>query len=125
MTDDLYLQQLLEEARAPRNVGKLDDPDFIVSEFNAGCGDRVELTLRLTPDKKNIQGVAWQGTGCIISQAGLSILSEKIKGMAVEKIQSLEVAELLEWMGLDSITPGRIKCVTLGLSAVKKGVAKC
>ena len=50
----------------------------------------------------------------------MSVLSEKIKGYSVEKLQDLTQEEVLEELGLKEISMGRIKCLLLGLSAVKK-----
>ncbi len=122
MTTDLYQEQLLEEARAPKNQGKISDADVLAVAFNASCGDKVEMSLKLDEDKTHIIDVKWNGAGCIISQAGLSVLSQRLKGMPVADVKNLDLPDLLNWLGLSEISPGRIKCVLLGVSALKQAL---
>lgn len=122
MTDDLYQEQLLHEARAPRNKGVLDDHDVKAAVIHASCGDQAELFLKLSADKKTVVDARWQGAGCIISQASLSVLSEHIKGKKLEELRSLDAPDLLEWLGMETIAPGRMKCLTLGLTALRRAL---
>lgn len=122
MTDDLYQQQLLQEAHHPHNKGTLDAHDVVGAVINASCGDRAELFLQLSDDKKTVIDAKWQGDGCIISQAGLSVLSEHIKGKSLSELRKLQMDDVLSWLGLETIAPGRTKCLMLGLAALQRAL---
>jgi nitrogen fixation NifU-like protein len=69
--------------------------------------------------------VGWQGSGCAISQAAMSLLSEKIIGMTVADVLQMQQTDLERLLGFDQpIAYGRVKCLLLGLQAVKRGIAK-
>ncbi|MBP7700448.1 iron-sulfur cluster assembly scaffold protein [Candidatus Woesebacteria bacterium] len=117
---DTYHEDLLDEAKNPSNIGKIENPDLFSTQYNASCGDVISVTIRLSSDKKKIEDIKWKGQGCIISQASMSVLSEKIKGMELSKLIEINQDEILKDLGLENITVGRIKCLNLGLSAIKK-----
>jgi nitrogen fixation protein NifU and related proteins len=122
MINDLYREVLLQEARQPKNVGIMNEPDLIITEYNASCGDRITIFLALDKKGQTITDVLWEGTGCIISQASMSLLSKKLKGMPWVKVQAMTKAEMLKLLGLKEILPGRTKCLMLGLVALKKTI---
>ena len=118
--NNIYSEDLLDEAKNPSNYGELEDADATTTSYNASCGDVITVSVKLSEDKKTIKDIKWKGHGCIISQASMSVISEKIKGFSVEKLQELTQEEVLEELGLQEISMGRIKCLLLGLSAIKK-----
>lgn len=120
MISDLYHQQLLEEAEAPRNQTPLERIDATTQGSNASCGDTVQVDIQYEADGQTIQAIAWQGTGCIISTAGMSVLSELVKGKTKAEIAQLTPADILAELGLTNIAPGRVKCLTLGLYALQQ-----
>lgn len=128
LMSNIYHEDLLDEAKNPSNFGDLDNADFTTTSYNASCGDVITVSVKLGEDKKSgkkiIQDIKWKGQGCIISQASMSVLSEKIKGFSVEKIKELTQEEVLDELGLEEISMGRVKCLLLGLSAVKKIIDK-
>ncbi|GIK84295.1 MAG: iron-sulfur cluster assembly scaffold protein [Patescibacteria group bacterium] len=117
---DMYHEDLLDEAKNPNNYGDLVGADVTTTQFNASCGDVITVAIKLSADKTKIEEVKWKGHGCIISQAAMSVLSEKIKGYDTSKLQELTKEQILEELGLPQISMGRVKCLLLGLSAVKK-----
>jgi nitrogen fixation NifU-like protein len=118
--DAIYHEDLIDEAKNPSNYGDLENADVTTTQFNASCGDVITVAVKLSSDKSKIEDIKWKGHGCIISQASMSVLSEKIKGYPVSKIQDLTKEQILEELGLPQISIGRVKCLLLGLSAVKK-----
>jgi nitrogen fixation NifU-like protein len=130
---DLYHEALLDAARHPKNSGDptKDGGSVVVEEFNASCGDRVTLSVRLVrdataphdPQKTSIKAVVWSGTGCIISQASLSELSEQVLHKTVAEALLLTKVDLENALGIEhGISPGRIKCLTLGLHALHRAL---
>lgn len=119
--DDLYQEVLLEAAENPKNFGTLAKPTHQFDGFNASCGDKVTVHLQVSPEG-TITAIAWQGDGCIISQAAMSAVSEKVTGMTVAEATTLSLPDVLELLHFDTISPGRIKCCMLGAESIRKAV---
>lgn len=122
---DLDYEQLIEEASNPRNQIHLDQVDAVAKSINSSCGDSVIVEVQYSQGKNNkkdpiIKEISWQGSGCIISKAGMSVLSEMAKGKTISELQNLTPDMVMDKLGMDQISPGRIKCLTLGLSALKQ-----
>lgn len=120
--DDLYQEIILDHYKNPHNVGSFSDDHGVhkVDESNVGCGDEFQVALKLSVDSSIIEDIRWQGQGCAISTASMSALSDEIKGKSVEDVKKISSDNLLEFLGLDEITPAREKCLMLGLKAVHK-----
>jgi nitrogen fixation NifU-like protein len=118
--NDLYREVLIEEARQPKNFGVLTAPDLETTQVNASCGDSVHMTIKLDESKQSIEDIKWEGSGCIISQASLSVLTELVKGRALADVRTLSIEDVLAELGIETISSGRIKCLTLGLHAIQK-----
>jgi nitrogen fixation NifU-like protein len=127
--NELYREIILEEAAEPQNVGSLPNATHEHSETNASCGDQVtvQLELKRSDNAVNagsaiIKNIAWQGNGCAISQASMSLLSEVVIGKSVSQVSELTAKTVLDLLGLEEINPGREKCMMLGLKAVQKAL---
>ncbi|NCN06741.1 MAG: iron-sulfur cluster assembly scaffold protein [Candidatus Pacebacteria bacterium] len=118
--DDLYQEELLEAARAPHNYGKLLEADLASPAQTNSCGDSCRVFLKLTSDKKTITTATWEGSGCVISTAGLSILSDKLQNEKIETVLIWNETTLFEWFGFTNFAAARKKCLLLGLHAVQK-----
>ncbi len=123
LSDDIYTQVLLDAAHYPECSGTLVKPDLQTTATNASCGDEVTVQLQLSPDKKIITAVKWEGHGCIISQAHMDGLAQRVTGTAVSVVRSWTKADVLTIFGLHEITSGREKCLLLGLRAVQQALA--
>jgi nitrogen fixation NifU-like protein len=123
MTNDLYHETILEELHAPQNNGELANHDVTLSETNASCGDAVTVFLKFDGSGQKIQKISWQGMGCAISQAAMSLLSQKVIEMENSAVLQLERKDMEALLGLEQpITYGRVKCLLLGLNAVKTAI---
>ena len=120
---DLYQQVLLEELSNPQNKGKISDADVSYRALNASCGDDMTVFIKFDGDR-TIEDIKWQGSGCAISQATMSLLSDKVKGKPLKEVLELQQQDLEKLIGVDSISSGRIKCLMLGLSAILKALAQ-
>lgn len=114
---DLYSEIILDHYKNPANKGKLDDPTISAEEDNPLCGDRIKLELKVEDGK--VTQIAFDGEGCAISQAAVSMLTEKLIGMTPEEIKAMENQEIYDMLGVE-ISPGRVKCALLGLVTAKK-----
>jgi len=117
---DLNYEQLIEEAQNPQNQAPLKRIDAVSKSINSSCGDSVVVNVRYAKNGDTIEEISWQGNGCIISKAGMSVLSEMVKGKTKTELKQLTPELVMEQLGLDQIASGRVKCLTLGLSALKQ-----
>ena len=119
--DDLYREVILEHYKHPHNAGTLEQPDISHEEHNPLCGDRVRIDLQVVDGV--ITDVRFKGRGCAISQASASLLTDEIKGMALEDAKHYSKEELLELIGIPlEKNPVRIKCALLSLKTLKAGL---
>jgi nitrogen fixation protein NifU and related proteins len=119
--DDMYREQILEHAKHPHNFGTLEGATISREEHNPLCGDKVRLDLLIEGDV--IADVRFSGRGCAISQASASLLTDELKGMAVEAAKAYSKEDLLELIGIPlSKNPTRLKCALLSLKALKAGL---
>ena len=125
---DLYRDVIVDHNRQPRNFGKIDEPDARAEGHNPLCGDKLVVYLTLSGDR--ISDVKFDGSGCAISVASASLLTESIKGKSIGEVEKLfrEVHDVLTHhdapidagsLGkLAALTgvrefPTRVKCATL------------
>jgi nitrogen fixation protein NifU and related proteins len=130
---ELYQEIILEHGRNPRNLRKTDDFNKDAKGNNPLCGDNVHVYLKLN-DKKKVEDISFEGSGCAISMASASIMTDLIKGkneteskeiiedflgMIKEnpelKSKNLEDDEKIKLMCLSGVKqyPMRVKCATL------------
>jgi len=114
----LYSPIIFQHARAPQNRGQLKAATLILTGANHSCGD--ELTFYLKLDKnKVIKEVAWNGSGCAISQASASVFSELIIGKKLAAVQKFSGEVLIKKLKT-KLSPSRLKCALLPLYTIKQ-----
>jgi len=111
---DYYREVILDHYRRPRNAGTLDQADIHAADSNPLCGDKVELFLNLGEDSR-VSAVRFSGRGCAISQASASVLTELIEGKTPEELKLLGKDDILDALGLENISPARMKCAMLSM----------
>ena len=138
--DDLYQDVVLDHSRRPRNFKPIEDADRTQEGFNPLCGDRI--TVYMTLDGEVISDVSFEGSGCAISKASASMMTESIKGKSRaeaeeifgsframitreagvgvdrERLGDLEILESV------SAYPTRIKCATLSWHTMHAALAR-
>lgn len=115
----LYQELILDHYRNPRNQGELKVPTYAATMNNPTCGDRLEMQILVKNDI--IEDVKFKGSGCAISQASASILTEFLKGKSLEEVKRLEKDDLLDLLGIElSLT--RLKCALLSLETFKQAL---
>jgi nitrogen fixation NifU-like protein len=131
MTDlrDLYQEVILDHNKAPHNYREMEEPSRVALGHNPLCGDRLKLFVRLEGDR--IADVAFQGSGCAISKASASLMTDAIKGMSLPEAEELYgkfhtlltgppdvkatgagLGKLAVFSGVREF-PARVKCATL------------
>ncbi|MAE68517.1 Fe-S cluster protein [bacterium] len=118
---DLYAENILDHYRDPRHKGEGGRASVSKEEDNPSCGDR--LTVHLWIENNVIEKIEWEGVGCAISQAGMSIFSEELEGKTTEEILKLNKDDIYELLGVP-IGPRRFKCALLCLHTVKNAIRK-
>ena len=116
--DQFYREYILDHYKNPRNFGRLEHPDISHEEDNPLCGDVVGMDFRVKEGV--IADVRFHGRGCAISQASASLLTERLKGMALDDAKKIGKEDVLGELGIQ-ISPARIKCALLSLKVLKVG----
>ena len=118
--DDLYRAEILEHYRHPHNFGTLEHPDVVQEGSNPLCGDR--LTLMLDVDEQGVlDGVAFTGRGCAISQASASMLTDRIRGLPLAEVAKIGRQDVLDELGIE-ISPARLKCALLSVDTLRRAL---
>lgn len=86
--NELYQQVILEHNRKPRNFRKIEPATHFAEGYNPLCGDHLNIYLTIN-DNGTINDVSFEGSGCAISKASASMMTESIKGKTVEEAEKL------------------------------------
>jgi len=84
---DLYQEVIIDHNRSPRNFGKLENPTQMAEGYNPLCGDKLNLYLKTEGDL--ITDVSFDGSGCAISVASASLMTDTLKGKTIEQAEQL------------------------------------
>jgi len=84
---DLYREVILDHNRRPRNFGPLDGENRRAEGHNPLCGDRLTVHLRVDGDR--IAAISFEGSGCAISKASASLMTDAVKGGTVADAEAL------------------------------------
>lgn len=118
----LYQAQLLDHYQHPRNKGVLAGATVSSALHNPSCGDSVSIEAIIADGR--VLKLAFQGSGCVISQATASLLTEKLIGKTVSEVQALDAAFVQDLIGM-TLGPTRLKCALLPLEAIKQAMEPC
>lgn len=116
MSSDLYREQILDLYKNPLNKGTIHHPTHEHEKNNPLCGDHIKIQLIIKGGI--IKEVKFSGTGCAISMASASLITEKIKNMTVEEVQSLHRDDILALLSIQ-LSPPRLKCALLSLEVLE------
>jgi nitrogen fixation NifU-like protein len=125
---DLYRDVIVDHNRRPRNFGKLEPADAHADGYNPLCGDR--LTMYVNFDGQHIREARFEGSGCAISVASASLLTEAVKGKSRQEVKTLfddvhtlltkhdasvDLGRLGKLAALSGVRefPARVKCASL------------
>ncbi len=132
---DLYQEVILDHSSHPRHFQALEDADRSAAGYNPLCGDKITVFLR-TKDGR-IEEAAFQGSGCAISMAAASLMTQAIRGATTEELEetfhafhgmvtgevnsdgstSARLGKLIVFAGVSKF-PVRVKCATLAWHAL-------
>jgi nitrogen fixation NifU-like protein len=134
---DLYQEVILDHSKRPRNFRSMPGANRKAEGYNPLCGDRETVYLEL--DGNVLKDVAFQGTGCAISTASASMMTESLKGKTRAEADALferfhrlitgkdgaaapELGKLAVFSGVREY-PVRVKCATLPWHTLKAALA--
>jgi nitrogen fixation NifU-like protein len=137
--DSLYQEVILDHSKRPRNFRPLENADRHADGYNPLCGDKVTIYLRLADDR--IADISFQGSGCAISTASASILTETLKGKTCAEAEALfetfhnlvtgqsvksagapALGKLAVFSGVSEF-PVRVKCASLAWHTLRSALA--
>ena len=122
MNHDELMELILEHYKSPKNRGAIPDPSAVQKGGNPGCGD--EITVYVDADENGVvRRLSFEGEGCMVSQAGTSIILEKAEGKTLSEIEDMPAGIMSDILGkrLVATRPG---CAYLGLNTLKLAVRK-
>jgi nitrogen fixation NifU-like protein len=138
---DLYQEVILDHSRRPRNFRELPQASHRAEGFNPLCGDRATVYVRLEGDR--VSDVAFKGSGCSISTASASMMTESVKGKSrsdvdrlftrfhdlvtaapdkADQVAAPELGKLAVFSGVCEF-PVRVKCASLPWHTLKAALA--
>jgi nitrogen fixation NifU-like protein len=135
---ELYQSVILDHNKKPRNFGALDGANRSAHGYNPLCGDKVRVTLNLVDDV--VTDVRFEGSGCAISTASASLMTQAVKSKPVEEVLRLfdgfhalvtanateevdatEFGKLAVFAGVREF-PVRVKCATLAWHTLRNAI---
>ncbi len=124
---ELYQEVIVDHNRNPRNFARLNDADTTLEGFNPLCGDKLTLYLKINNDQ--ISDITFDGSGCAISVASASLMTDAMKGKTLNEAETLfnqfhhlittdesyDAADLGKLIALAGVKdyPARVKCASL------------
>ena len=135
MVDDLYQEIIIDHSKRPRNCHTMDDANHRAEGYNPLCGDQLKLFLKMEGDV--VKDVSFVGSGCAISTASASLMTESLKGKSREEALKMldkfhellttdtpvtkELGKLVVFCGVRDY-PARVKCATLAWHTLKSAL---
>jgi len=135
MVDDLYQEIILDHSKRPRNCHPMEDANRKAEGYNPLCGDKLKLYLKM--EDGIVEDVSFEGSGCAISTASASLMTESLKGKTKEEALVLldkfhdllttdspvskELGKLVVFCGVKDY-PARVKCATLAWHTLKSAL---
>ncbi|MCC6278477.1 MAG: SUF system NifU family Fe-S cluster assembly protein [Oligoflexia bacterium] len=138
---ELYQEVIVDHSQNPRNFGVLERAQYQGNGHNPLCGDRLTVFLNFKDDK--VSEIKFQGSGCAISTASASMMSESLLGLTKTQIESLfdkfhklvtssldggndsndsgDLGKLEVFAGVGEF-PARVKCATLAWHTVMSAI---
>jgi nitrogen fixation NifU-like protein len=115
----LYHDELIEHYKRSQYRKIITNPTIQHGELNPSCGDKIEVMVVI--QNNIIADIAFQGSGCVISQAAISMLCEESLGKNIDVVLKLSHDDILELVNIE-LGPVRAKCATLSLLVLQSGI---
>lgn len=116
---DLYAEEIIAHYEHPHNFGTIKEADASFHENNVSCGDDITLYVKLRDGR--VADAKFSGSGCAISMASASMLTDFVKGKSPKEIEGMGINTVIEIIGINP-GPARLKCATLPMRALKEAI---
>lgn len=138
--DELYQDIILDHYKHPHNFGEGDSSGIVVESENPVCGDHIKLMV-MVDENEMVQEVKFTGSGCAISMASASMMTEEVRGKPLSEVKKIiedvldsmrgekpanaldEHGDLAALKGVMKF-PMRVKCATLAWHAIRDAISK-
>ena len=121
LSEDMYRENILDHFRHPHNHGVIANPSVFHKEYNPACGDLIEVYLLVSAGA--VREIKFSGHGCAISQASMSMLSDKLIGLPIRDVLKITKEDMLAMLRIP-VSATRLKCALLGLRTVGKALVQ-
>ncbi|MBU1007735.1 iron-sulfur cluster assembly scaffold protein [Candidatus Dependentiae bacterium] len=119
MADQFYQKVLMDHFKNPRNKVKIENYNFESGLDNPACGDIISMTGII--EDGVVKKIGFEGSGCVVSLASASMLTEKCLGMSIDSVLALTKDDVVAMLGME-LGPNRLQCALLSLEALHKGI---
>jgi nitrogen fixation NifU-like protein len=136
MLNELYQEIIIDHSRRPRNCHSMDDATRKVEGYNPLCGDKLAVYVKMNDNV--VSDISFVGSGCAISTASASLMTESVKGktreeaeailarfhdlLTKEKASAASLGKLAVFCGVREF-PARVKCATLAWHTLRSALA--
>lgn len=115
-----FMEVILDHFENPRNYGPIKSADVIQEGGNPGCGDIIKVYLNVDSEG-TANKISFSGEGCMLSQAGASLVLEKMVGKSIKEIQEMPPDIVQDTLGKKLVST-RPRCAMLGFNTLKNAV---
>ncbi len=116
---DMYAEEIISHYEYPHNKGRMERPSASFHDNNPLCGDDMTIYLKISGQK--ISEAMFDGSGCAISMASASMLTDEVKGKSLAEVGEMDARSIISMLGIDP-GPARLKCATLSLRTLKEAL---
>ncbi|MFA7277803.1 MAG: iron-sulfur cluster assembly scaffold protein [Candidatus Gracilibacteria bacterium] len=116
---DMYAENILDHFQHPRHKGAIITPTIELDDANPLCGDKLKLTLQV--ENGQIKDIGFEGSGCAISQAAMSMVAEELYGKNLTDAENITKETIYEMLGVP-LSTARVKCALLSYALLKKAL---
>ncbi|MBU1152037.1 iron-sulfur cluster assembly scaffold protein [Patescibacteria group bacterium] len=113
-----YTKKVLNHFLHPKNIGEISKPDGQSEVGNPVCGDMLKFSIKVKDGK--IQNIKFLSFGCASNIATASMLTEKVKGLTIEKAKTYDWNKIVK--DLDGLPKQKIHCSILAVEGLKKAI---
>jgi len=117
----MYREVILDHYKHPHHFGTLAKKSVIATLYNTSCGDTITMELLIDKKTKKIVDIGFSGSGCAISMASASMLTDTLIGKTIDVAKKMKTEDIIEMLGA-TLTPSRVKCAVLPLEVIQKAV---
>lgn len=116
---DMYAENILDHFQHPRHKGAIATPTIELDDANPLCGDKLKLALQI--ENGQIKDIGFEGSGCAISQAAMSMIAEELYGKNLTDAENITKETVYEMLGVP-LSTARAKCALLSYTLLKKAL---